>query len=226
MQFEIKGAPFPVVVCNLAGGETVKCQKGAMCWMSPNMQMETKGGGFGKMLGKAFTGEAMFENNYTAQGGPGMIAFGSGVPGNILAVDVTGGKNIVAQKRSFLASEMGVNVDVHFQKKGAAGLFGGEGFIMQKFSGQGYVFLEVDGSTVEYELQPGQTMVVDTGSLAAMDESVKMDIQSVGGGIANKVLGGEGFFNTVLTGPGRIWLQTMPVSGLANALIPYLPSGR
>lgn len=225
MQYEIKGAPFPVVVCNLAGGESVRCQKGAMCWMSPNMQMETKTGGLGKMFGKALTGEALTENQYTAQGGAGMIAFGSGVPGNILPVDVSGGKSIVAQKRSFLASEMGVNVETHFQKKGAAGFFGGEGFIMQKFSGQGYVFLEVDGSTVEYELQAGQTIIVDTGSLAAMDASVGMDIQMVKG-LGNMLGGGEGLFNTVLTGPGRVWLQTMPVSSLAGALIPYLPSGR
>lgn len=225
MQYEIKGAPFPVVVCNLAGGESVRCQKGAMCWMSPNMQMETKTGGLGKMFGKALTGEALTENQYTAQGGAGMIAFGSGVPGNILPVDVSGGKSIVAQKRSFLASEMGVNVETHFQKKGAAGFFGGEGFIMQKFSGQGYVFLEVDGSTVEYELQAGQSIIVDTGSLAAMDASVGMDIQMVKG-LGNMLGGGEGLFNTVLTGPGRVWLQTMPVSSLAGALIPYLPSGR
>ena len=225
MQYEIKGAPFPVVVCNLAAGEAVKCQKGAMCWMSPNMQMETKTGGLGKMFGKALTGEALTENQYTAQGGAGMIAFGSGVPGNILPVDVSGGKSIVAQKRSFLASEMGVNVETHFQKKGAAGFFGGEGFIMQKFSGQGYVFLEVDGSTIEYQLQPGQSMIVDTGSLAAMDASVNMDIQMIKG-LGNMLGGGEGLFNTVLTGPGRVWLQTMPVSSLAGALIPYLPTGR
>lgn len=225
MQYEVKGAPFPVVVCNLAPGESVRCQKGAMCWMSPNMEMATTTGGLGKMFGKALTGESLTENQYTAQGGPGMIAFGSGVPGNILAIDVTGGRTIVAQKRSFLASEMGVNVETHFQKKGAAGFFGGEGFIMQKFSGQGNVFLEVDGSTIEYQLQPGQTIIVDTGSLAAMDASVNMDIQMIKG-LGNMLGGGEGLFNTVLTGPGRVWLQTMPVSSLAGALIPYLPTGR
>lgn len=225
MQYEVKGAPFPVVVCNLAPGESVRCQKGAMCWMSPNMEMATTTGGLGKMFGKALTGESLTENQYTAQGGPGMIAFGSGVPGNILAVDVTGGRTIVAQKRSFLASEMGVNVETHFQKKGAAGFFGGEGFVMQKFSGQGNVFLEVDGSTIEYQLQPGQTIIVDTGSLAAMDASVNMDIQMIKG-LGNMLGGGEGLFNTVLTGPGRVWLQTMPVSSLAGALIPYLPTGR
>lgn len=225
MQYEVKGAPFPVVVCNLAPGESVRCQKGAMCWMSPNMEMATTTGGLGKMFGKALTGESLTENHYTAQGGPGMIAFGSGVPGNILAVDVTGGRTIVAQKRSFLASEMGVNVETHFQKKGAAGFFGGEGFVMQKFSGQGNVFLEVDGSTIEYQLQPGQTIIVDTGSLAAMDASVNMDIQMIKG-LGNMLGGGEGLFNTVLTGPGRVWLQTMPVSSLAGALMPYLPTGR
>lgn len=225
MQYEIKGTPFPVVICSLAGGETVRCQKGAMCWMSPNMQMETKGGGIGKMFGKAMTGESIFENHYTAQGGPGMIAFSAGVPGGILAVDVSGGKTIIAQKRSFLASEMGVNQEMHFQKKVAGGFFGGEGFIMQKFSGQGYVFLEIDGSVIEYDLQPGQSMMVDTGSLAAMESTVNMDVQAVKG-LGNMIAGGEGFFNTILTGPGHIWLQTMPVSSLASALIPYLPTGR
>lgn len=224
MQFEIKGAPFPVVVCNLAGGEAVKCQRGAMCWMSPNMQMETSGGGVGKMFTKAITGEALHENKYTAQGGPGMIAFGSGVPGNILPIDVSNGRTIIAQKRSFLASELGVNVDKHVQKN-AGGLLGGEGFIMQKFSGQGYVFIEVDGSTIEYELQPGQSMIVDSGSLAAMDATVQMDVQRVQG-FKNVIAGGEGLFNTVLTGPGRIWLQTMPVASLAGALSPYIATGR
>ncbi len=224
MQFEIKGAPFPVAVCNLAAGEAVKCQKGAMCWMSPNMQMETSSGGIGKMFTKAFTGEALHENKYTAQGGPGMIAFGSGVPGNILAIDLTGGRTIIAQKRSFLASEMGVNVEVQSQMN-KSGLLGGEGMFMQKFSGQGYVFIEVDGSTVEYELQPGQSMIVDSGSLAAMEATVRMDVQRVQG-LKNMVAGGEGFYNTVLTGPGRIWLQTMPVSSLAGALSPYIASGR
>jgi len=224
MKYEIVGNPFPVVVCNLEGGETVKCQSGAMCWMSPNMKMETKTGGLGKMLGKALTGESLLENNYSAQGGPGMIAFGSGVPGNILPVDVSGGKAIIAQKKSFLASESGVNNEIFFQKKLGSGLLGGEGFVMQKFSGQGNVFLEIDGSVVTYDLQPGQQMVVDSGSIAAMEASVNMDIQMISG-FANK-FGGEGWFNTVLTGPGRIWLQTMPVSQLAGAVAPYIATGR
>lgn len=224
MQFEIKGAPFPVVICNLEAGESIKCQRGAMCWMSPNMQMETTSGGIGKMFTKALTGEALHENKYTAQGGPGMIALGSGVPGNILAVDVSGGKTIIAQKRSFLASELGVNVEVQTQMN-KAGLLGGEGFAMQKFSGQGYVFIEVDGSVIEYELQPGQKMMVDSGSLAAMESTVTMDVQRVQG-FKNVVAGGEGLFNTSLIGPGRIWLQTMPLSSLAGAISPYIATGR
>ncbi len=224
MKYEIVGSPFPVVVCDLEGGETMKCQRGAMCWMSPNMQMQTKGGGLGKMFGKALTGESILENNYTAQGGAGMIAFTAGVPGNILAVDLSDGKTVIAQKRAFLASEMGVNTEVHFQKKVAGGLLGGEGFIMQKFSGKGTVFLEIDGSIVTYDLQPGQQMIVDTGSLAAMEDTIKMDVQMISG-IAN-MFGGEGLFNTVLTGPGRVWLQTMPVSQLASAVAPYIVTGK
>lgn len=225
MQYEIKGAPFPVVVCSLQGGEAVKCQKGAMSWMSPNMQMETTSGGIGKMFTKALTGEALHENKYTAQGGPGMIAFTSGVPGNILPIDVSNGRTIIAQKRSFLASELGVNVEKHVQKNVGSGLLGGEGFIMQKFSGQGYVFIEIDGSVVEYELQPGQSMIVDTGSLAAMEATVQMDVQRVQG-FKNVVAGGEGLFNTIVSGPGRIWLQTMPVASLASAISPYIATGR
>jgi len=225
MKFEVKGTPFPVVVCNLEGGETMKCQSGAMCWMSPNMQMATKAGGLGKMFGKAITGESLFENNYTAQGGPGMITFTSGVPGDILAVDLSDGRTIIAQKRAFLAAEMSVNQEVHFQKKVAGGFFGGEGFVMQKFSGKGYVFLEIDGCAIEYQLQPGERLVVDTGSLAAMEATVQLDVQMIKG-LGNMLGGGEGLFNTVLTGPGRVWLQTMPVSGLAGAVSPYIASGR
>lgn len=224
MQYEIKGAPFPVAVLNVAAGEAIKCQQGAMCWMSPNMQMETSGGGIGKMFGKALTGEALYENKYTAQGGPGMIAVGAGVPGNILAIDLTGGKTIIAQKKSFLASEMGVNIEIqkNFNK---AGVFGGGGFIMQKFTGQGMVFIEVDGSIVEYELQPGQPMTIDTGCLAAMEGTVQMNVERVQG-FKNVVAGGEGLFNTTLVGPGHVWLQTMSIPSLAGALAPYLPSSR
>lgn len=225
MNFEIKGTPLPVVIMNLEAGEQIKTERGAMSWMSPNMAMSTNaGGGIGKAFGRMFSGESMFQNIYTCQGGPGMLACASSFPGEILAVRISHENTIVAQKSAFLASEFGVDMSVHFQKKGGAGLFGGEGFILQKFTGNGYVFLEIDGSVIEYTLAPGQPLIVDTGNLAAMDASVSVDIQSVKG-IGNALLGGEGLFNTVLTGPGRVWLQTMPRSVVAGAVSPYIARG-
>jgi uncharacterized protein (TIGR00266 family) len=221
MQYEIRGGSFPVVICQLQSGEKMITEKGSMTWMTPNMQMETKGGGIGKMFSKAFSGESMFQNIYTAAGGPGMIAFGSSFPGKIIPIEVGPGKEWILQKSSFLASESGVNLDIFFNKKFGAGLFGGEGFIMQRLSGSGIAFAEIDGELIEYQLKPGQQMVIDTGYVAGFESSVSIDIQQVKG-IKNKLLGGEGLFNTVLTGPGRIWLQTMPISGVAGAIQPYI----
>ena len=195
-----------------------------MSWMSPNMKMETtSGGGFGKALGRLFAGESLFQNVYTAQGGEGLIAFASKFPGSILAVEVTPERPLVVQKSAFLACTRGVNVSVFFQKKMRAGFFGGEGFIMQKVSGSGLVFLEMDGSTVDYELADGQQIVVDTGNLAMMDASCSLDVQAVPG-VKNMVLGGEGIFNTVITGPGRVTLQTMPASQFAAMISRFIPS--
>ena len=223
MQYELKGGVFPVVVCQLADGEKMITEKGSMVWMSPNMEMETTGGGLGKMFSKAFSGESMFQNIYTARGA-GMIAFGSSFPGRILTLDVAPSREFILQKTAFLASEAGVQLSVHFNKKLGAGFFGGEGFIMQRLSGSGTAFVEVDGELVEYTLASGEQMVVDTGNVLGFDASVSIDIQQVKG-IKNKLLGGEGFFNTVLTGPGKIWLQTMPISGVASAIQPYIPTG-
>ena len=224
MKYEIKGGSFPVVVCQLENGEKMITEKGSMCWMSPNMQMETKGGGLGKMFSKAFSGESMFQNHYTARGGAGTIAFGSSFPGQIKVLDIAPGKEMIVQKSAFLAAEEGVNLSIHFQKKIAAGLFGGEGFIMQKLSGRGTAFVEIDGDLIEYALQPGQKIIVDTGNVAGFESTVQMDIQTVSGA-KNMLFGGEGIFNTDLTGPGRIWLQTMPISNVANAIRPYIPTG-
>lgn len=225
MNFEIKGTPLPVVIMNLEAGEQIKTEKGAMSWMSPNMEMTTStNGGVGKAIGRMLSGEAAFQNTYTCQGGPGMLACASSFPGEILAIRITPENTIIAQKSAFMASEAGVTMSVHFQKRGGAGLFGGEGFILEKFTGNGYVFLEIDGSVVEYTLAPGQSLIVDTGNLAAMDASVDMNIQSVKG-IGNKLFGGEGFFNTVVTGPGRIWLQTLPRNVVAGAVAPYIATG-
>ena len=224
MQYKIQGEPTPVVICDLNANETMITEKGSMVWMSPNMKMETSAGGFGKAFGRMFSGESMFQNFYTAQGGPGMIAFASSFPGAILPIEITPDKPVVAQKSAFLASEQGVELSVFFQKKVGAGFFGGEGFIMQKLSGHGIVFVEVDGEMVEYTLGAGEQMIVDTGNVLGFESGVDIDIQQVKG-LKNKFLGGEGFFNTVLTGPGKIWLQTMPVSGVASAIQPFIITG-
>ncbi len=226
MQYEIKGDTLPVVICKLEGGEQMITERGSMSWMSPNMKMETtSNGGVGKALGRMFSGEALFQNRYTAEGGPGMIAFASSFPGAIRAVEIAPGKELIAQKRSFLASEKTVELSVHFQKKIGSGLFGGEGFIMQRLSGHGVAFIEIDGHAVEYDLAPGQQIVVDTGYLAAMDATCSMEIKSVPG-LKNMVFGGEGIFNTVVTGPGRVVLQTMPISNVAGSLAPYLVTSK
>ena len=223
MNYEIKGGSFPVVICNLENGEKMITEKGSMVWMSPNMQMQTHGGGLGRMFSKAFTGESMFQNTYTANGA-GMIAFGSSFPGQTKAVTIAPGQEMIVQKSAFLASEAGVQLSLHFRKNLGAGLFGGEGFIMQRLSGSGTAFVEIDGSLVEYDLKPGQKIVVDTGNVAGFSVGVQMEIQQVPG-VKNVLLGGEGLFNTVLTGPGRVWLQTMPISNVAASIRPYIPTG-
>lgn len=226
MHYTIEGEPLPAVICNLDNNETMITEKGAMSWMSPNMKMETtSNGGIGKMFGRAFSGESMFVNRYTAVGGNGMIAFASSFPGSIRAFNIAPGQEIVAQKSAFLASTEGIEMSVFFQKRLASGLFGGEGFIMQKLSGNGVVFLEFDGYVKEYELAAGQQIIIDTGYLAAMTMTCSIDIQTVPG-VKNMLFGGEGMFNTVITGPGRIWLQSMPVAQLAGAISPFIYTGK
>lgn len=223
MRYEIKGGEFPVVICSLEDGEQMITERGSMVWMSPNIQMETSGGGMGRMFAKAFSGESLFQNIYTARGA-GVIAFGSSFPGRILPMEVAPGRELVMQKRSFLAGTPGVELSIAFNKKLGAGFFGGEGFIMQRLAGRGLVFVEIDGDVIEMELGAGEQLVADTGNVAGFESSVQMDIRQVPG-LKNKLLGGEGLFNTLLTGPGKVWLQTMPVMGLAAAVRPYIPTG-
>ncbi|MEF2877826.1 MAG: TIGR00266 family protein [Blautia sp.] len=224
MKYTIQGDTLPVVICELDAEEKMITEKGSMSWMSPNMSMETTtNGGIGKAFGRLFSGDSMFQNIYTAKGGPGMIAFASSFPGSIKAFQISPGNEYIFQKSAFLASEAGVDLSVHFHKKLSSGLFGGEGFILQKLSGFGTAFAEFDGHVVEYELSPGQQIVIDTGYLAAMSASCQMEIRSVPG-VKNALFGGEGLFNTVITGPGHIWLQTMPISNVATVLRPYFPS--
>ena len=224
MKYTIQGDTLPVVICELDAEEKMITEKGSMSWMSPNMSMETTtNGGIGKAFGRLFSGDSMFQNIYTAKGGPGMIAFASSFPGSIKAFQISPGNEYIFQKSASLASEAGVDLSVHFHKKLSSGLFGGEGFILQKLSGFGTAFAEFDGHVVEYELSPGQQIVIDTGYLAAMSASCQMEIRSVPG-VKNALFGGEGLFNTVITGPGHIWLQTMPISNVAAVLRPYFPS--
>lgn len=226
MKYKIEGGNLPAVICTLEDGESMITESGGMSWMSPNMKMETtSNGGIGKAFGRMFTGEAMFQNRYTAQGGSGMIAFASSFPGCIRAVEIAPGRELIVQKSGFLASETGVELSVFLQKKLGSGLFGGEGFIMQKLSGQGMAFLEFDGHVIDYELNKEQSIVVDTGYLAAMDATCTMEIKSVPG-VKNALFGGEGLFNTVVNGPGKVYLQTMPINHVAAVLRSVMPEAR
>ena len=226
MEYQIEGAPLPVVICQLEAGETMLTERGSMSWMTPNMKMETStNGGLGKAFGRMLSGDSIFQNRYTAQGGQGLIAFASSFPGSIREVEVMDDRPMVVQKAGFLAAEEGVELSIFFQKKLGSGFFGGEGFIMQKLSGRGIAFTEFDGHIVEYDLDPGESLVVDTGYLAAMDATCSMDIQAVPG-LKNMVFGGEGIFNTIITGPGHVYLQTMPISQVAGVLRPFMPTAK
>lgn len=220
MKYEIKGDNLPYVICYLENGESIVSESGAMAWHSPNMEVETKGrGGLGKMFGRAFSGESMFQNIYTARSGQGEIAFASSFPGLILAINIDASNELIVQKKAFLASEESVETEVTFQRKLGAGFFGGEGFIMQRVYGNGIVFLEVDGSIEERELASGERIIIDTGYLLAMDSTCSMDIIKAGN-MKSMLFGGEGLFNTVITGPGKVYLQTMPISNLLSLITP------
>lgn len=220
-KYEILGGNLPVVVCELAAGESMITESGSMSWMSPNMKMETtSGGGMKKMIGRLASGDSVFQNRYTAEGGDGTIAFASSFPGAIKELQISNGHSMIVQKSAFLASEEGVELSMHFQKKLGKALFGGEGFVMQKLSGNGMAFIEIDGHAVEYDLAPGQEILISTGYLAAMEETCTMDVVTVKGA-KNMLLGGEGIFNTVVKGPGKVILQTMPITKVAELLIPF-----
>ncbi|MDV0444615.1 hypothetical protein MmiAt1_01460 [Methanimicrococcus sp. At1] len=223
MKYEIKGTPFPVVTCHLERGETMVTEKGAMSWMTDKMKMETNtGGGLMKGLSRMFSGESIFLNNYTAEGDDQFITFGSSFPGRILDFKLEGGRTIIAQKDALLAMEKSVEMSIHFKKRVGAGFFGGEGFIMQKFTGSGYVFLEIDGDVVEYDLKAGERLMIDQGHLAAMEDTVSFDITTVKGA-KNILFGGEGLFLGTVTGPGKVWIQTMPMGNLVDIFLSKIP---
>lgn len=220
MKYEIKNQPFTVLTLKMEEGESIKCQSGAMAWMSPGIVMETKTGGLGGMFKKALVGESLALNHYTAEKA-GELTLAKHCPGDIMIFNISESP-IIAQKTSFLAATEGVNMDIYIQKKAATGFFGGEGFLMQKYSGSGYAWLEIDGSVQERVLAEGEKLIVDSGFVAAMEDTCTMEIQTIKG-LTNVLLGGEGLFNTVVTGPGKVWLQTMPINALAMNLYAYMP---
>ena len=224
MEYKIEGGSFPIVICTLNKGETMKDESGAMAFMTSDIKMETNtGGGILKGLGRALSGDSIFLSFFTAQSDNQQIAFASCTPGKIIPIRLNGSNTIIGQKNAFLAAQDSVNIDIYFKKKLGAGLFGGEGFILQKFTGEGMLFLEIDGEVIEHDLQPGKKLLVEQGHIAAMEETVDFDIQRIKG-VKNMFLSGEGLFLATLTGPGKVWIQTMPLSKLAEAIIPYIPT--
>ena len=227
MEYKIVGQTVPVVEMKLGAGETVYTQSGGMAYQSEGIEMKTNArGGIMKGLGRMFSGESMFMANYTAQKDGAIIGFASTVPGSIVPVDLSGmPQGMMLQKGAFLCAENSVNTSVAFTKKFSAGLFGGEGFILQKAEGNGHVFLEIDGDVIEKELAPGEVLKVDTGNVVAFDPKVSYEIETVKG-LKNIFLGGEGLFLTKLVGPGRVILQSQNIKDFANRLIPYMPQPR
>ncbi|NOQ55606.1 MAG: TIGR00266 family protein [Nanohaloarchaea archaeon] len=222
MEYKVRGTVMQVLDLKLNDGESVYTEKGGMSWMSPNITMQTNAkGGVLKGVGRLFSGESFFMTTYTSSGGPAELAFSSEFPGKILPMTLSEGKNIICQRDSFMVAEETVNLSVAFQKKLGAAIFGGEGFILQKLSGTGTAFLEVAGELTEYDLKPGQTLKVDPGHIAFFEESVKYNIGRIKG-LKNMVFGGEGIFLADLEGPGKVWLQSMPLSKLAQKLSQYM----
>ena len=222
MDYRIEGGTLPVAILKLSAGETVISESGGRTWMRGPVRTETTSyGGAKKVFSRMFSGESLFMSRYTAEG-EAEIAFASSFPGSILVKELREGESVICQKTAFLCGMGPLELSVHLKKKLSAGLFGGEGFIMQKITGPGIVFIEVDGYAPEYTLAPGERMVCDTGALAMMDESCTMEIEVVKG-VKNMFLGGEGIFNTVITGPGKVYMQSMTVEKLAKLMIPYMP---
>ena len=223
MEYEVKGTSMPSLQLKLRQGEAVYTESGGMAWMSDSFDMQTEGGGLGKMLGRALAGESLFLTTYTCTGSSGMIVFTPESPGEIMPVELSAGQSMIAQKDAFMCAETTVGLEVHFRRKLGTGLFGGEGFILQKLTGPGTAFVEIAGELRSYDLKDGQTMKIDPGHIAMYEPTVEYDIQRVKG-VKNVLFGGEGLFLATLTGPGKVWLQTMPLVNLAGAIRRYIPT--
>lgn len=226
MKYEIKGGNLPVVILEMQRGETVFTESGGMGWMTAGFDMDTNmEGGLLGGLARKLSGESLFMTNYTCREASGTIAFPSSFPGTIIPLSLQSGQSVICQKRSFLVGERSAKLEIHFRQRFSAGLFGGEGFVLQRVTGPGMIFVEIDGSVVEYELHAGEELKVDTGHVAMFEPSVQFEIERVKG-ITNMLFGGEGLFLTRLRGPGKVWLQTMPIPNLAGQLLPFLPTGK
>jgi uncharacterized protein (TIGR00266 family) len=223
MRYEIRGTTLPTLEVYLNSGESMYTESGGMAWMKGNIEMTTNTkGGLLKGLGRALAGESLFMTTYTSHQSEAMIVFTPEAPGQVLDVKLGAGQSLICQKDAFMCAEDTVEMKMHFRKKLGAGFFGGEGFILQQITGPGMAFLEIPGEVREYVLQPGETMKVDPGHIAVFEPSVKYDIAMVKG-LSNMLFGGEGLFLATLTGPGRIWLQSLPLSNLAAKLAKYMP---
>ncbi|MDE6785240.1 MAG: TIGR00266 family protein [Ruminococcus sp.] len=223
MNYQLIGSTVPAVETTLNAGESMFTQSGGMIWQTEGITMTTNArGGLGRSLGRMFTGESIFMANYTSTVNGAKIAFGATCPGSIVPVDISRGELIV-QKGAFLAAEQTVDLKATFTKRLSAGLFGGEGFILQRLFGYGMAFLEVDGDIVDRVLAPGEVLKVDTGNVVAFDISVKYEVETVKG-LGNIFFGGEGLFLTKLTGPGRVILQTQNFSDFAMRIASRIPS--
>lgn len=223
MEHEIKGTVMQSLEVRLRQGEALFSESGGMAWMTDGIEMKTSGrGGLGKMLGRALSGESLFLTTYTCTAAEASITFAPEGPGKIIAVPLEADRSIIAQKDSFMCAQEGVDLAIHFKKKLGVGLFGGEGFILQKLTGPGMAFVECIGEVVEYTLKPGQRLKIDPGYIAMYEPTVDYDVQMVKG-VSNILFGGEGLFLATLTGPGRVWLQTLPLSNLASKLFSMMP---
>jgi uncharacterized protein (TIGR00266 family) len=229
MDYQIVGTTMQAVIIQLEPGQTLFSETGGMAWMSGNVVMNTNaggGGGLGGMLGgmlkRAVSGESLFIVDYTVQGGRGLVSFASEFPGKIIPLHLGQGQSMIMQRDAFMCAEKTVSLEMHFRRNLGSGIFGGEGFIMQRVTGPGVAFAELDGEIVEYTLEAGQVLKVDTGHVAMFEPTVQFDIEMVRG-FRNILFGGEGLFLATLRGPGRIWLQTMPAMNLAKKIANYLP---
>ena len=223
VEYSISGTLLPVVNIKLQQGQRIYSSSGGMSWMTQQVQMETNsGGGLGKMVRRALTGESLFIVDYFVNDGDGEIAFSAEFPGKIVVLDMKEDQHMIVQKDSFLCAEKSVDLDLHFRKKLFSGLFGGEGFILQRISGPGLAFVNFDGDIVERMLAPGEVLRADTGHVAMFEPTVDFDVEVVSG-FTNILLGGQGLFLATLRGPGRVWLQTMPMNKLAQKIAQYMP---